>query len=74
MSAADDKTFDVRTLERKLRRGLISRKDYEKYLKGLPDRGENVTHVGVSLLGDFDDADDLDDDDEDDEDDAPDEK
>jgi hypothetical protein len=33
----DEKTYDVRTLERRLRRGLISKKDYEKYLKGLPD-------------------------------------
>ena len=62
MSAADDKMFDVRTLERKLRRGLISRKDYEKFLKSLPDRGDNVTQVGVSLS----EVDDLDDDEDDD--------
>jgi hypothetical protein len=39
----DPMTFDVRILERKLRRGLISRKDYEKYLKSLPDRSDNTT-------------------------------
>lgn len=38
----DPMTFDVRILERKLRRGLISQKEYEKYLKSLPDRSENL--------------------------------
>jgi hypothetical protein len=37
------KAYDVRTLERNLRRGLISRKEYEKYLQSLPDRAENAT-------------------------------
>ena len=64
MSAADEKTFDVRTLERKLRRGLVSRKEYEKFLKALPDRADNVTQVGVSLAEDDDLDDDLDDDDD----------
>ena len=35
---APDKTeFDVRIIERNVKRGLITRKDYEKHLKGLPD-------------------------------------
>jgi hypothetical protein len=38
-------TFDVRILERKLRRGLISQKEYEKYLKSLPDRSENTASI-----------------------------
>jgi predicted RNA-binding protein associated with RNAse of E/G family len=38
----DAKAWDVRTLERKLRKGLITKKDYEKYLKGLPDKSENI--------------------------------
>jgi hypothetical protein len=41
----DAKTYDLRVIERKLRRGLLSRKDYERYLKGLLDRADNVTHV-----------------------------
>ena len=41
----DPMTFDVRILERKLRRGLISHKEYEKYLKSLPDRSENVAPI-----------------------------
>lgn len=41
----DPMTFDVRILERKLRRGLISHKEYEKYLKSLPDRSENTAPI-----------------------------
>ncbi len=33
----ESKLYDVRTLERRIRRGLINKKDYEKYLKALPD-------------------------------------
>lgn len=42
---SDDKQWDVRTLERKLRKGLLSRKDYDKYLKSLPDRADNAAPV-----------------------------
>jgi hypothetical protein len=41
----EEKMWDVRTLERKLRKGIINRKDYEKYLKSLPDRAENAAPV-----------------------------
>jgi hypothetical protein len=34
--------FDVRTLERNIKKGLTTRKDYEKYLKGLADSAEKV--------------------------------
>ena len=37
MTRDDSKLYDVRTLERRLRRGLIQKKDFEKYLKALPD-------------------------------------
>ena len=33
----DPRLFDVRTVERNIKRGLATRKDYEKYLKSLPD-------------------------------------
>ena len=33
----DPRLYDVRNIERNLKRGLLTRKDYEKYLKGLPD-------------------------------------
>ena len=43
MATGDDpKLFDVRTLEQRLRRGLISRKDFERFLKALPDRADNA--------------------------------
>jgi hypothetical protein len=38
----DSKLYDVRTLERRLRRGIINKKDYEKYLKGLPDASDKI--------------------------------
>jgi 2-oxo-4-hydroxy-4-carboxy--5-ureidoimidazoline (OHCU) decarboxylase len=34
--------FDRRTVERNIKRGLTTRKDYEKYLKSLPDAAGNV--------------------------------
>jgi len=36
------KTNDIRILERNLKRGLISRKDYDKFLKSLPDSKDKV--------------------------------
>jgi len=33
----DPRLYDVRNIERNIKRGLLSRKDYEKFLKGLPD-------------------------------------
>jgi hypothetical protein len=52
----DPKAWDVRTLERKLRNGSLSRKDYDKYLKTLPDRADNV--IAVPAVGSDDDDDD----------------
>ena len=40
---------DVRILERKLRRGLISRKDHDKYLKSLPDRADNAIPLSLDI-------------------------
>ena len=34
--------FDIRTVERNIKRGLITRKDYERFLKSLADVAENV--------------------------------
>jgi hypothetical protein len=33
----EEKIFDLRTLDYSLEKGLISPKDYQKYLKSLPD-------------------------------------
>jgi hypothetical protein len=35
--AKNPRLFDVRTVERNIRKGLITRKEYEKYLKSLAD-------------------------------------
>ena len=38
----DVRLFDLRTVERNLTRGLITRKEYERFLKSLPDVTEKV--------------------------------
>jgi hypothetical protein len=73
-SDEDQKTprlFDVRTIERNIRKGLTTRKDYEKYLKSLPDAAEKAAPLETSAdegLDDIDDddLDDIDDDEDDD--------
>lgn len=42
-----DPKFDLRTLSRALREGKIERKEYEAYLKSLPDDGKNAAEVIV---------------------------
>lgn len=41
MKKSDDFLFDVRIAYRHLRDGVISKKDYDKYIKGLPDMESN---------------------------------
>ncbi|HEY0707966.1 MAG TPA: hypothetical protein VGG33_14275 [Polyangia bacterium] len=60
--------FDVRTIERNIRKGLTTRKDYDKYLKSLPDVAEKAAPNEPALADIDDDEDDFDDEDEDDED------
>jgi predicted RNA-binding protein associated with RNAse of E/G family len=38
----ENSLWDVRTLERKLRKGLITKKDIEKYQKALLDVSEKI--------------------------------
>jgi hypothetical protein len=51
--------FDVRTIERNIKKGQVTTKDYEKHLKSLPDTAEKVApieeHRGVDDLDDDDD-------------------
>jgi hypothetical protein len=66
--------FDVRTIERNIRKGLTTRKDYEKYLKSLPDAAEKAaTPESIAAADELEDTDledeDLDDDIDDEEDD-----
>jgi hypothetical protein len=53
----DPRFWDVRTIERRIRRGQLPRKDYEKHLKGLPDVAEKAAPIELtdeeeSSLGD----------------------
>jgi hypothetical protein len=41
----DPRFWDVRTLERRLRKGQITKKDYEKYLKSIADAAEKQAPV-----------------------------
>lgn len=57
--------FDSRTIERNIRKGLITRKDYDKYLKSLPDVTDKIAPAdaprsGQAAAGLDDDEDDLD--------------
>jgi hypothetical protein len=58
-AAKNDRLFDKRTVDRSIKKGLLTRKDYEKHLKSL----EDVAAKGV--LGGSNDPDDDDDDDDD---------
>jgi hypothetical protein len=69
----DPRFWDVRTLERRMRKGQITKKDVVKHVQGLPDVEEKKASISPteSLDDAVDDDDDFDDDlDEDDEDDA----
>jgi hypothetical protein len=61
------RTFDVRTIERNIKKGNTTRKDYEKHLKALPDTTEKVAPPEEDRVDDADDVDDIDDTDENDE-------
>ena len=59
ISREDPRFWDTRTLERRVRKGQITRKDIDKHVKGLPD----VADKGQAPLLDAydDDDDDIDD-------------
>ncbi len=38
----DPRLFDLRNVERNIKRGLITRKDYDKYLKSLGDAKDKI--------------------------------
>jgi hypothetical protein len=40
--AKAQRLFDVRTIERNIKKGLVTRKDYEKHLKVLADSADKV--------------------------------
>jgi len=42
MHTDEQKKFDIRNIERNIKGGIITRKDYETYLSRLPDVGDKV--------------------------------
>ncbi len=52
MATKPDSYFDVRTVERNIARGKLTKKEYEAYLKNLPD----VEDKGVPMLWDEEEA------------------
>jgi hypothetical protein len=40
------RVFDIRTVERNIKKGLITRKDHDKYLKGLADGKDKTKPAG----------------------------
>jgi hypothetical protein len=60
MADLENKLVDRRTSARYLRKGVLDEKDYEKYLKSLPDLADQAVPVEAAMEGE----DDLEDDDE----------
>jgi hypothetical protein len=44
----DPRFWDVRTVGRRIRRGLLNRKDYDKYLKSLPDIADKAQPIDLA--------------------------
>jgi hypothetical protein len=61
--AKNDRLFDKRTVERSIKKGLLTRKDYDKHLKSLDDVAPKGVFGGPADDVDDDDDDDLSDDD-----------
>ena len=57
MADFENKLVDKRVAHRYVRKGLVDEKDYEKYVKGLPDLAEQAMPVEASF-GHADEADD----------------
>ena len=51
----DPRFWDVRTLNRRVRKGQVTRKDIDKHLKALPDVADKAETVAVSEVDDDDD-------------------
>jgi hypothetical protein len=53
----DPRFWDVRTLERRLRKGQITKKDYEKHLKSLDDVADKQAPIDLDSIDDDDEPD-----------------
>ena len=50
MSQKFDISYDVRVLERNLKEGVITEKEYKEFLNGLEDISENAAVIETSLF------------------------
>jgi hypothetical protein len=60
MAEFENKVIDRRTVVRYLRKGIVDEKDFEKYLKALPDLADQAVPIEAAMEGedDFEDDDD----------------
>jgi hypothetical protein len=58
VEAKNDRLYDKRTVDRSIKKGLLTRKDYEKHLKGLADVAPKGVFGGPAEGADDDDDDD----------------
>ena len=57
----DNKLVDKRVAHRYVRKGVLEEKDFERYMKSLPDLAEQAMPIEASMdSDDFDDLDDVD--------------
>ena len=49
----DEKLFDIRVLEHRLRRGVITKAEYDKYLASLPDDAVNASETATRFSDGF---------------------
>lgn len=49
MHTDEQKKFDIRTIERNTKSGIVTQKDYENYLSKLPDVSEKVFNPEETL-------------------------
>jgi hypothetical protein len=54
--AKNERLYDKRTVDRSIKKGLLSRKDYEKHVKGLEDIADKGVFGGPAEESDADDG------------------
>lgn len=50
MKNIDLKLIDTRTAKRYISQGLLTKEDYDKYIKSLPDDSDNLVNVNFEEL------------------------
>jgi hypothetical protein len=75
MAQDKERLFDLRTLERNIEKGLITREEYEEHVAGLEDKEDNADTISAEFeRGVLDDDDEVEGEDEEDEEDEKDQE